>query len=79
MGEPTGRMSGRERVKGFGVGFIGWLDKALELRGRWGRRSSPRGRGYSRRRRVTLPGKILLQLIFDSLFDHVLNGIGKRR
>jgi hypothetical protein len=26
MGKPTGRMSGRERVKAFGVGFIDSLD-----------------------------------------------------
>src|SRR5260370_31869556 len=61
------------------VGFIDWLDAALELRERRGRRLTPRGRGYSWCRCVTLPGKAFLQLICDSLFDHVLNGIGKRR
>jgi hypothetical protein len=61
------------------VGFIDWLDAALELRARRGRRLTPRGRHYSWCRCVTLPGKAFLQLIGDSLFDHVLNGIGKRR
>jgi hypothetical protein len=61
------------------IGFIDQLDAALELRTRRGRRLTPRGRGYSWSRCVTLPGKAFLQLIRDSLFDHVLNGIGKRR
>jgi len=58
-----------------------WLDAVLEtpLRARRGRRLTPRGRGYFWCRCVTLPGKAFLQLICDSLFDHVLNGIGKRR
>ena len=66
-------------VRGFGsgsIGFIDWLEAALELPGR---RLTLRGRGYSWRRYVTLSGKVFLQLICDSLFDHVLNGIGKRR
>jgi hypothetical protein len=62
--------------RGGAVGFIDWLDAALELWARRGRRFTLRGRGYFWRRRVTLPGKIFLQLICDSLFDHVLNGIG---
>jgi hypothetical protein len=61
------------------VGFIDWLDVALELRARHGRRLTLRGGGYSWRGCVTLPGKVFLQLICDFLFDHVLNGIGKRR
>ena len=61
------------------VAFIDWLDAALKLRARRGRRLTLRGRGYSWCRCVTLPGKVFLQLICDSLFDHVLNGIGKRR
>jgi hypothetical protein len=63
----------------FGVGFIDWLDAALELRARRGRRLTARGRDYSWCRCVTLPGEAFLQLICDSLFDHVLNGIAKRR
>src|SRR5213082_3570172 len=55
------------------VGFIDWLDAALELRARRGRRLAPRGRGYFWRRCASLPGKVFLQLICDSLFDHVLN------
>jgi len=66
-------------IRSGAVGFIGWLDAALELRGRRGRRLTLRGRGYSWRRCVTLPGKALLQLICDLLSDHVLNGIGNRR
>jgi hypothetical protein len=62
----------------FGVGFLDNLDTALELRARRGRRLTLRGGGYSWRRCVTLPGKVFLQLICDSLFDHVLNGIAKR-
>ena len=58
------------------VGFIDWLGAALELRARRGRPLSLRGRGYFWRRCATLPGKVFLQLICDSLFDHVLNGIG---
>ena len=66
----------------FGSGsfsFIHWLSAALELRRRRGRGLTLRGRGYFWCRCVILPGKVFLQLICDSLFDHVLNGIGKRR
>jgi hypothetical protein len=61
------------------VGFIDSLDAALELRARRGRRLTHRGRGYSRCRCVTFLGKVFLQRICDFLFDHVLNGIVKRR
>ena len=57
------------------VGFVDWLDAALEL---LRRRLTLRDRGYCWRGSVALSGKVFLQLIRDSLFDHVLNGIGKR-
>jgi hypothetical protein len=61
------------------VGFIDWLDDALKLWARRGRRLTTWGRGNSWCRCVTPPGNVPVQLICDSLFDHVLNGIAKRR
>jgi len=61
------------------VDFIHWLDAALRLRTRRRRPLTTWGRGNYWRRGVTLPGNVSLQFICDSLFDHILNGIAKRR
>jgi hypothetical protein len=54
------------------VGFIEWLDATLELRRRRGHRLTHRGRGYSWRRCVTLPGKAFLLF---SLADYNMNRV----
>jgi hypothetical protein len=59
-------------------GFLDRFDAGLELLRRRGRLTL-RGRRYTWPGCVAFPGKAFLQLICDFLFDHVLNGIGKRR